>query len=412
MKFQKKSIKIPDFLKHISNFAPIYREANVFLPTLTHHRISMAGLYIHIPFCASRCIYCAFYSSTRLELRQRYVDALCAEMDRRKGYLPEEQPIKTIYLGGGTPSQLTKGQFEQLFAYIYKVYGQAAEEITVEMNPDDIQPGNIAALAALGVNRISMGAQTFSEERLKFLRRRHRAGDIVRAVQTVNSQGIGNVSIDLMFGFPGQKLTEWQSDLERVLEIRPQHISAYGLMYEEGTTLMHMLEQGKVQPADEELCNAMYDRLMDMLEAAGYEHYEISNFALPGYRARHNSCYWDDTPYTGIGAAAHSYDGRSRQWNVADLETYIRGTERGENVIEREEIDEQTHYNDIITTALRTIEGIDTEKLDHTQRQHLLTCARQHIGSGNLMMEGSRIRLTRKGLYISDMVMSDLMMID
>ncbi len=363
----------------------------------------MAGLYIHIPFCESRCIYCGFYSTTLLSEHQRYVDALCREIALR----PEQPEIGTIYLGGGTPSTLSHQQLSQLFQYIYERYSVSpAAEITMEMNPDDIRPG---MLQGLPVNRVSMGAQTFSDHRLRFLRRRHTAAQVAQAVEVIRGEGIGNISLDLMFGFPGETLDEWRADIRQALALHPEHLSAYSLMVEEGTPLCRLLEQGSVEENDEELTVRMYDLLVDELTAAGYEHYEISNFALPGRRSRHNSSYWDGTPYIGLGAAAHSYDGLTRQWNVDNLAEYIEAIGRGQRPYEQETLDEDTRYNDLITTRLRTREGIALDQLTPSYRDYMLENAASALQQGLLQIDSARLSLTRRGIMVSNMVMSDLM---
>ena len=364
----------------------------------------MAGLYIHIPFCKSRCIYCAFYSSTRIEMRERYVDALCREMRMRRGEA-EEEIIGTVYLGGGTPSLLTQRQTEKVFASIDEDYSHRP-------NPDDVTAEYAAMIGRLPVNRVSMGVQSFDDERLRFLHRRHKAGDIATAMDRLRRNGIGNVSIDLMFGFPGQTPEEWREDIGKAIALGPEHISAYSLMVEEGTRLERMIDSGEVEENDEETCRRMYYDLIDMLTAAGYEHYEISNFSLPGHRSRHNSSYWDGTPYLGFGAAAHSYNGRRRQWNVDNLKKYIEEIEDGRVPEEHEDIDEVTGYNDMITTALRTAEGIDVSTIEKPYREYLLCMAAPHVERGMLVRDGNRIHLSREGLYTSNDILSDLIFLN
>ena len=412
----------------------------------------MLSLYIHIPFCRSRCIYCGFYSTTALDLRQRYVDAVCREMEMRLEESGKREPLSTIYLGGGTPSQLTAEQLEQLFIYINKVYNST--EVTIEVNPDDVTAEFAARLAQLPVNRVSMGVQTFDDERLRFLRRRHTASQAVEAVERLRAAGFRNLSIDLMYGFPGESLSDWESDIDAALALNVEHISAYCLMIEEGTPLHKMftvdglsscvpaVASGKAertddysgnqhnencpQCVDEETERQMYYTLIDRLEAAGYEHYEISNFAREGFRSRHNSNYWNGTPYIGLGAAAHSYDGRSRSWNVADIKSYIEGIEQGERRFEEEVLDEDTRYNDAVTVRLRTKEGLDLATLSDRHRDYCMKNARRYLDDGLLEIYSAtnptvgdlrspppsqRLRLTRRGLFVSDMVMSDLMMV-
>ena len=384
----------------------------------------MAGLYIHIPFCKSRCIYCGFYSTTLLDWRQRYIHAVCKEMEIRGESLEEGgERLETVYLGGGTPSQLTFEQLQQLFIYINKVYGlHQATEITMECNPDDLTPEYVEALSQLPISRVSMGAQTFDAERLRFLHRRHSAEQVSQAVTLLRKAGIKNISIDLMYGFPDETIDSWHHDIDCALALEPEHLSAYALMYEEGTPLYQQLASNAVNEIDEELSLQMFSDLIDRLSAAGYEHYEISNFAKwksgsdgqhkDSYRSRHNSNYWNQTPYIGLGAAAHSYDGRHcRRWNIDDIKAYVNGIENGQLVFEQETINSDTRYNDLILTALRTCEGLDLSLLTDVQVQYCLREAQRFIDDGRLLREGNRLRLTRKGIFVSNMIMSELMKI-
>jgi len=357
------------------------------------------------------------------------VEAVCREMEEVRGKKEEvrgkREKVETIYLGGGTPSQLTTEQLSQLFHNIYKVYGHEAEEVTIEMNPDDVTEAYAEALPQLGINRVSMGAQTFDDKRLEFLHRRHRAEQVGLAVERLRKAGIRNISIDLMYGFPGETLDDWQRDIEAAIALDVEHISAYCLSIEENTPLWRMRneenermrneenermrnEENERMRVDEELERAMYEMLIDKLTGAGYEHYEISNFARPGYRSRHNASYWHDVPYIGLGAAAHSYDGVCRSWNVADIRQYMDAISRGERPAEYETLDEDTRYNDRITVALRTSDGLDLTTLSEKHRNYCLKEAQRYIGDGLLRQDGNRLVLTRKGLFVSDMVMSGL----
>ncbi len=381
----------------------------------------MAGLYIHIPFCASRCIYCGFYSTTAVASQDRYTDALCREMQMQKDYLLKaldatpHMELSTVYLGGGTPSQLSGENLEKLFDTIYnKVYQDqlpvsATAEVTIECNPDDITPQFASILSSLPVNRVSMGVQTFSDERLKFLRRRHSAREVDQAIGRLRQAGIGNISIDLMFGFPQETMADWQIDLQQALSLEVEHISAYSLMYEEGTVLYRLQQEKRVRETDEETSLEMYNLLIDELTAHGFEHYEISNFARPGFRSRHNSSYWQAVSYLGLGASAHSYNGYSRQWNVADIRQYIEAIERGVLPAEIETLDADTRYNDRIATALRTREGIDLSVLEKPYQTYLKELATPHIRRGHLVLKDGCLALSRSGIFISDSIMADLM---
>jgi len=385
----------------------------------------MAALYLHIPFCASRCIYCGFYSTTLSSMRGAYADALCREMTRSASGAPFS-PIGSVYLGGGTPSQLSPAMLQQLFTHIYNVYRvNDGAEITIECNPDDVTPDMAHALRDLPVNRVSMGAQTFSDARLQFLQRRHTARQVALAVERLRSAGINNISIDLMYGFPNETANEWDADIQWALRLAPQHISAYCLTIEEGTALHRMLTSGAVSETADEDERAMYYHLIDRLEAAGYVHYEISNFArhtdgpaadgiANDYRSRHNSAYWDGTPYLGIGAAAHSYDGRSRWWNVSDVKGYIRRILNNQSAIEEvETLDTATSYNDMVMTSLRTTNGLSMNRLVNDFgapfHDYLMANAQPHLSAGRLALYDGRLRLTREGLFVSDDIMADLM---
>ena len=370
-----------------------------------------AGIYIHIPFCESRCIYCGFYSTTHNSLQHRYTDALLKEMELRRNELGNNCSIDTIYIGGGTPSVLQANELQRILATVNDTFSVKAREITIEMNPDDITPELVAKVKAMGVNRISMGVQTFSDQRLRFIRRRHTSLQAMKAVEIVRNAGIDNVSIDLMFGFPGETVEDWQQDVEQALALAPSHISAYSLMFEEETPLYHMLKLGKVKQIDEETSLAMYTLLTNRLKANGYEHYEISNYALPGCRSIHNSSYWHDTPYLGFGASAHSYTGNKRSWNVENIKEYIEAIEQCTLPSTAEEIDADTHYNDLITTALRTCEGLDLSMIGDSYKAYAIKNAEENIRNGLLELTDGHLRLTAKGVFVSDGVMSDLIKI-
>mgnify|MGYP004649219569 FL=1 len=372
------------------------------------------GIYIHIPFCKSRCIYCGFYSTTNKELKERYVDALIREIHMRKddfarlGTSLSPSSTSTVYFGGGTPSSLSVCDIERIVGALESTFNGTPSEVTLEMNPDDVTKDYIKAVRQMGINRISMGIQTFDDSRLQFIRRRHNASQAEKAVMTIREEGIHNVSIDLMFGFPNQTRDEWVTDIDKAIALHPTHISAYSLMYEEGTPLFRMLQKGEINQIDDETSLAMYTELINRLTANGYEHYEISNFAMPGYRSVHNSSYWHDTPYLGFGAAAHSYNKDTRSWNIPDLKKYIESIESGVLPSESEVIDADTHYNDLITTALRTREGLNLDDLPQKYREYALVNARKSISEHLLEATDSHIRLTREGLFVSDMVMSEL----
>lgn len=378
----------------------------------------MSGIYIHIPFCKSRCIYCGFYSTTSLDLRHSYVDAICRELELRSDYLSE--PVSTVYFGGGTPSVLSVDDLDRIFNAVYKynkVYGNSdgVAEFTIECNPDDITDEFCSFLSSSPVNRISMGVQSFSDGLLKFARRRHGSSQPKLAVERLRHIGIPNISIDLMFGFPNESLEVWRDDIDKALSLDVEHISAYSLMFEEGTCLYGMLQRGEVKECDEETSLAMFNMLIDKLEAAGYEHYEISNFAKPGFRSQHNSSYWHGVPYLGLGASAHSFNGSTRQWNIGDVRKYIDSISCGNIPAEIEVLTKDNSYDDMIMTGLRTVEGVSLDEverrfgkdyLDFLEREALRYVKAKLL---KYSVDHRSLSLTRKGLFVSDSVMCDLM---
>jgi oxygen-independent coproporphyrinogen-3 oxidase len=289
-------------------------------------------------------------------------------------------------------------------------------EITLEANPDDLTPEYVAMLRQLPVNRISMGIQTFQEETLKLLHRRHTAVQAIEAFRRCREAGFRNISIDLMYGLPGENLETWMQDLRQAIDLRPEHISAYHLIYEENTALWKLREQHQVEEADEDLSVSLFETLIDRLTEAGYQHYEISNFSLPDLHSRHNSSYWTGKKYLGCGPSAHSFNGVSRQWNVASLEGYIKGVEEGELDYEVEELDLYTRYNDYVLTSIRTCWGMSLSKLRSEFGEELyrycMRMAKPHEDQGVLENRESVLRLTRKGIFVSDGIMSDLMWVN
>ena len=377
----------------------------------------MAGIYIHIPFCKQRCRYCSFFSSTKEGKKREYINALCKELQTRKDYI-DNSNVESIYIGGGTPSTLQQEDFEKLFNTIYNNYNiKEGAEITLEANPDDLSIDYLAMLRSLPFNRLSMGVQSFNDNLLKTLGRRHDANRAIEAFRNARTAGFDNISIDLMFALPGSTADSWSNDLETAIRLQPEHISAYNLTYEEGTSLYKAMQNGEIIPLDEEENLKQFTALIERLDKGGYRHYEISNFALPGRESRHNSSYWHDTPYLGCGAAAHSYDGVSRQWNVANIDLYIKGIKEGMPDYEVEVLTECERYNDAILTRLRTYDGLPLEwfksKFQEKYITYMLNSAAEHIARGTLTHGNDNcIRLTKKGIFISDAIMRDLIYID
>jgi putative oxygen-independent coproporphyrinogen III oxidase len=373
----------------------------------------MAGIYIHVPFCAKRCIYCDFYSGTDMSQKDAYVLAVCEELRLRRDYIKGES-IDTIYFGGGTPSQLGSEELGRIFSAIEENYDIAnCREVTIEANPDDMTKDYVEALSHLSFNRVSMGVQSFHSKDLQFLNRRHGRQQALDAVHYCRKFGIENISLDLIYGLPNQTMKEWDANLTELIDLDVSHVSAYHLIYEEGTLLYRLKDAGKISPVDEVLSESFFSSLIDRLNGAGYEHYEISNFAKPNCYSSHNSSYWKGANYIGVGPSAHSFDSDSRQWNVASLKDYIIGIKSGSPNVEVECLDDTTQYNEYIITRLRTMWGVKlSEVINSFGQESADFCLKQalpYISKGLLLYNGDEITLSRQGIFISDSIMSDLL---
>lgn len=334
-------------------------------------------------------------------------------MELRKGYIGNEA-LETIYLGGGTPSQLDEKDFGKIFEAIYHHFDVAEQaEITLEANPDDMNPEYVSLLRNFPFNRVSMGVQSFHPEDLRFLNRRHDRQQAIKAVELCKEHGITNISIDLIYGLPNQTQQAWEENLRQAIRLDVPHLSAYHLIYEEGTALYKLMEAGKVKPVDEELSVSFFSTLIDRLTEADYLHYEISNFARPGFISKHNSSYWTGKKYLGLGPSAHSYNGIDREWNPSSLPIYIEGIENGHPAIESEDLDLYTRYNDFIITGLRTMWGISLTDIQTKFGEKLLSyClkqARPPINQGLLLQTDDKLILSKSGIFVSDGIMSDLL---
>ncbi len=380
----------------------------------------MAGIYIHIPFCKSRCTYCAFYSTTLLELKERYIQALCNEIDTRCQNLLSSKK-NTIYIGGGTPSQISLQELKTILSHLnYNEYNFS--ECTIECNPYDITSEYANGLASLGFNRVSLGLQTIHDIRLKELNRRHNAEKGFQAIKLLHQSGIHNISIDLIYGLPEQTLQEWNNDIDTILQAFHNqdttftHISAYCLSYEEGTPLWRKLQNNEIKTVDEETELSMYNTLRKKLKSIGFEHYEISNFALPTFRSQHNSSYWSGMPYIGIGAAAHSYDGyRERKWNVPNIQQYISswGLHHGERICEEkvvqgETLNQSELYDELIMTRLRTIDGLPENLIPKTYLDYFRSMVKPFLQKGKMSLSNGIYRLTEDALFVSDDIIATL----
>ena len=373
-------------------------------------------LYIHIPFCRQACHYCDFHFSTNLSRKSALVDALCAEIVLQKAYLPTNV-LKTIYLGGGTPSLLTEPELQQLFDTINRHFTLAAgpdgepAEITLEANPDDLTPEKLTMLRRY-VNRLSIGIQTFDEATLRWMNRAHTATEAETCVRLARQAGFDNLSVDLIYGIPNRAASLWTIDLQMMLALDVPHLSAYALTIEPDTAFGRWEKTGKLPPADENLAAEQFEELTRALQSGGYEHYEISNFARPGHYARHNTAYWQRRPYLGIGPSAHSYNGHSRQYNIASNARYIADIGRGVLPATVEELSTADQVNEYLLTGLRTQWGCSLSELDelvgarftHVRDRELA----ELYAAGWLLQAGDRLRLTEAGKLFADRVAATL----
>ena len=373
----------------------------------------MAGIYIHIPFCIQRCSYCNFFSVVSINLVNEVINAIIKELSIRKDYLKNE-PVQTIYFGGGTPSLLTIQQIEKLLNTVYTNFPvEQNAEITFEANPDDLTKNYLFDLKKVGINRLSIGIQSFDDDKLKILNRRHNATQAHEAVREAQKAGFNNISIDLIYGLPFQSLDEWGADLDKAFSLSIQHLSAYGLTFEEKTLLSKQKEKKIIEPADEELMIKMYELLLEESSKKGFDAYEISNFSLPGFYSRHNSSYWNQTAYLGVGPSAHSYNGISRQWNVAAIQKYTEGILKNSSFYEQEILSLEDRYNEYVLLGLRTKNGINIDALEQNFGTELkdfcLENIKTFIDNEKAYRCGSFLRLNTKGKLISDTIIAQLM---
>ncbi|MDD2284630.1 MAG: radical SAM family heme chaperone HemW [Paludibacter sp.] len=378
----------------------------------------MAGIYIHIPFCKQRCTYCDFYKEivSAEQQTEEFVHALVKEMHLRKTYLNGEK-ITTIYFGGGTPSVLNFNQFKKIFENIYHIFSvDKNAEITMEANPDDLTVEYLSSLSPLPFNRLSIGIQSFNNHHLKFINRRHDARQAKEAVMNARKYGFNNISIDLIYGLPGQTLNDWKKQLEEAFTLHVEHISAYGLTYEEGTVLWQQRNNGLIRVTDDEVTLEMFDFMRLKMKENRFEAYEISNYAQPGFRSRHNSAYWQFIPYFGLGPSAHSFDGKSRQWNATSVKDYLKNIAENKVFFEKEIVTEQNFYNELIMVSLRTSEGIDLKmlkkKFGKEMYDYCLLNAENQIKSKNLVYNNDRLYFSNSGIHLANLVIMELMKTD
>ncbi len=375
----------------------------------------MPGLYLHIPFCKQACHYCDFHFSTSMGLKGQFVEALIKEMTLRRTYLPDPSaPLETIYFGGGTPSLLTATELTQIFAAIQANFQVAPQaEITLEANPDDLTAEKLAVLAASPINRLSIGLQSFHEPHLRLMNRAHSALESWEAVRRAQGVGFENISVDLIYGVPAVGHGIWEEDLARLFELRVPHVSAYALTIEPDTAFGRRLQKGTFVAPPEEFVAQQFEILLTQLSAHGYEQYEISNFCQPGRESRHNSNYWRGVPYLGLGPSAHSFDGRSRQYAVANNPQYVASVlERGEVPATTEHLSPLDQANEYLLTTLRTSRGCDLRYLRDELGLNLLADRAAYLGSllaqGMATLDDDTLRLTDAGKLLADHITLEL----
>jgi oxygen-independent coproporphyrinogen-3 oxidase len=379
----------------------------------------MPGIYLHIPFCKQACHYCNFHFSTSLRQKGAMVEAIVHELEGQKDYL-QGVPLSSIYFGGGTPSLLDAAELEQIFSKIYQLHSvQTDAEITLEANPDDLSLEKLQALRNSPVNRLSIGIQSFAEEDLRFMNRAHNAHEARTCIENALATGFDNLTLDLIYGTPTTSHEQWAKNLDTIFQYPIPHLSAYCLTVEPKTALDHFVRQGKASPVDEEHANAQFLYLMEATQAQGYEHYEISNFAKPGHYARHNSSYWLGEPYLGIGPSAHSFNGQSRQWNVANNAKYLKILNEGDSarladtgLFELETLSPATRYNEYVMTGLRTIWGCDLQKIAPVFQPYFLENVQPFIDKGQVLVQNHQYRLSASGKFMADYIAAQLFFIE
>ena len=375
----------------------------------------MSGIYIHIPFCKQACHYCDFHFSTSLKKKDDLLNALVKELELRKDEF-KNQMVETIYFGGGTPSLLTKDEIELIINSVYKNYKVIENpEITLEANPDDLSKEQVSSLANTEINRLSIGIQSFFEDDLKLMNRAHNAKEAKQCLDEATKH-FQNISVDLIYGIPGLSNERWIENIETVLSYNIPHISSYALTVEPKTALETFIKKGVIKNVDDDLAQEQFHILIEKLEAAGFVHYELSNFGKPEYFSKNNSAYWLGKPYLGIGPSAHSFNGNERGWNVRNNSKYIKSLEQNIVPIETETLSITDKYNEYVMTGLRTVWGVSLEKVEQDfgqqYKNYLLEHSQKHINEHLLYLDNNKLLVTKKGKFLSDGIASDLFKIN
>lgn len=372
----------------------------------------MAGIYIHIPFCKRKCHYCNFYSLASTKHKDEFVKTLLKEIEIRRKYLHNEK-INTIYLGGGTPSILSTKEIKLIIDQIKKHFKLSDTiEITIETNPDDLKGEKLPQIKNTAINRLSIGIQSFHNDDLQYLNRLHNADDALQSIEKAKEAGFENMSIDLIFGTPGLTNEKWENNLDIFFNLQIPHLSAYALTVEEKTPLKHFIKQGKQQPPDEDESISHFQILMGKAKEHDFIHYEISNFATKGFYSKHNSLYWVGGNYLGLGPSAHSYNGKSRRWNVSNIKKYINMLSFDEQIYEEEILTEKQKYNEYVMTSLRTSWGCDLKHIGNVfgkkYSEYCLKQAGHFIKNNQLILDKNKLFLSTKGKIIADGITAEI----
>lgn len=376
----------------------------------------MAGIYIHIPFCKQACHYCDFHFSTSMKYKDEMIEALVQEIELRKNYLSGE-PIQTIYFGGGTPSLVPSKDIDCILKKIQQSFElESNVEITLEANPDDLNKEYLQSIYQIGINRLSIGVQSFVNRDLEWMNRAHHKNEALESIKRAQDIGIENISIDLIYGTPGLSDQEWKENIYTALELEIPHISSYALTVESKTALGNWVEKGKVKPMDEEQSAHQFEMLMEVLQANGFEHYEISNFAKPGFYSKHNSSYWEGKKYIGIGPSAHSFDKNSRQWNLPNNHKYIDEIFRAQLPMQMEYLKLNDRFNEYLMVGFRTAKGVSTKYIENEFGSAALSIlehsAEEFISKQWIILENGFYKTTTKGKLMADKIAAELFIIE
>jgi oxygen-independent coproporphyrinogen III oxidase len=378
----------------------------------------VAGIYLHIPFCRKACTYCDFHFSTNVSRMSEMADAIVHEVTLRKDFFAAATPIDTVYFGGGTPSLLHSNDLGRILDTLRREFFISPQaEITLEANPDDLDLKKLNELRDLGINRLSIGVQSFREEDLQLLNRSHNAKQSLQAVRDAQEVGFENITLDLIYGIPGSGMEAWEENIQQVIALKVPHVSAYSLTVEPKTALHHQIAKGKIHPEPDEAHVTQYFRLIDALATAGIHQYELSNFARDGFRSRHNSAYWKGAYYLGLGPSAHSFNGESRSWNVSNNARYLVAMQSNDPAIGQvETLSATDQLNEYLMTQLRIVEGVDLDLLRERWQFDLLSeeadVVQSLLKNGWAVLADSQLRLTRQGFMVSDSIISDLFRVE